>query len=72
MSVKKLSRSQIQALEWTRDYGSPSHGVFGQSQHGGWSGVMAVLNRNKWVIYDEKSGKYKLTDAGRKALRESD
>jgi hypothetical protein len=70
--VKALTPSQIQALEDTERHGNPWARVHGQSQYGGWHGVMFVLNRNKWIALDEKSGKYKLTDAGRKALRESD
>jgi hypothetical protein len=68
----KPTRSQLIALEDTERHGNPSARVFGSAAHGGFSGTMAVLNRNKWVLWDEKSRRWWLTDAGRKALRESD
>lgn len=58
--------SQMQALEDTIAHGDPWARVFGQAQHGGWSGVMTVLSRNRWVRYNERTRKHVITKAGQK------
>jgi hypothetical protein len=71
MPRRKPSASQIQALEDVRDHGDPWARVHGQSQHGGWSSVMGVLERKKWVTYaalPNGHDGYKLTPAGQAVL----
>jgi hypothetical protein len=65
--MKRPTPSQMQALEDTIAGGDPWGRVFGQSQHGGWHGVMCVLNRNEWIRYDKRKKKYVITSAGRSA-----
>jgi hypothetical protein len=65
--TKKPTRSQMIALEDTINAGDPWARVYGQSMHGGWHGVMSVLQRNKWIRYDEQKKKFVITAAGQAA-----
>jgi hypothetical protein len=60
--TKKPTTSQMQALEDTIVCGDPWARVHGQSMHGGWYGVMAVLRRNKWIRASKD--RYVITRAG--------
>lgn len=58
MKKPKISAPQMQALEDVRDHGDPWRRVRGQSQHGGWSSVMRVIEYKRgWV--KRKPGEYR-------------
>lgn len=64
-----MSPPQRQALEDIRDSGNPWARVHGQAQHGGWYGVMLVIeHRKKWARFDGRRRKWVLTKAGVAAL----
>lgn len=64
----RVSDSQLQALEDVERCGDPWARVFGQSQHGGWNGVMRVVqHERRWIRHTGK--RWVLTAAGDVALR---
>jgi hypothetical protein len=68
--MKRPTASQRQALEDIERHGDPWARVHGQSQHGGWNGVMCVIKRENWAFFSEDSQKWELTEDGKKALKE--
>lgn len=65
-----MTPSQFQAMEDVARTGDPYARVFGQAMHGGWSGVMRVIEfKEKWIQHNGK--KWVLTPAGKKALAEA-
>jgi hypothetical protein len=61
-----MTGAQRQAMEDVERHGDPWHRVLGQAQHGGWHGVMRVLQRKRWITFVR--GKWALTRAGKDAL----
>lgn len=61
-----MTPSQRQALEDIRTHGDPYRRVRGQSQHGGWHGVMRVILRRRWARHG--ASRWRLTVAGAREL----
>lgn len=47
---KKLSASQLRALQGIRDHGNSAHGLWGASQFGGWNNTHDWLVKHKLSI----------------------
>ena len=71
ITMKPPSRSQLHALEDTARCGNPYARVLGQSAHGGMSGTMAVLQRNRWIVFNTETRLWEVTPAGRAVITRS-
>jgi hypothetical protein len=67
--MSRLSAPTKQALEDIHDSGDPWARVRGRSQHGGWSNVVAKIQKSGWAVYSEPRGRWELTAEGKKVLK---
>lgn len=65
-----MTAAQYQALEDIVRYGNPWARVHGQAQHGGWFGVMRVLDREEWARFQNE--RWLVTDGGFAAMKQYD
>jgi hypothetical protein len=63
----RMTPAMRKALESARDKGTPTAHLRGMSDWGGWGVTREALFRRGWLSH----GDFKITDAGRKALAES-